>query len=115
MESWVFDHELIASPVGAADPRRELGRQMIESEIQILKDNIDKTVDIETIDGELLIAEVISVFDDQAYDEHELFYKMISSNKLDAYRHLGDAAGYALDFDRIQSVKPHSDLGSQKP
>ena len=44
---------------------------MTEAEIQLLKEKLDKTVEIETDDGERLIAKVISVFYDEEYDEHE--------------------------------------------
>jgi hypothetical protein len=77
-----------------------------ESEIQCLKDNIDKVVEIETIDGELLLAKVISVFHDNQNEEHELFYELISSNKPEASRKLDDHGGYALDFGSIFSVTP---------
>jgi hypothetical protein len=88
---------------------------MTESEIQCFKDNIDKTVEIETIEGERLIAKVISVFHSDEYDEHEFFYEVVSSNMLDSYSHLENSGGYALDFEKILSVKPHSDFGSPKP
>jgi hypothetical protein len=81
-----------------------------EIEIQLLKDSIDRLVEIETIDGERFTARVISVFHDQEYDEHELFYEVISSNMLEVYKQIGDGGGYALDFGKIAAVRPHSDL-----
>ena len=87
---------------------------MTENEIQCLIDNINKTVEIETTDGERLIARVISVFADQEYDEHELFYEVISSNRLEVYKNIGDAGGYSLDFAKIAAVIPHPDLETRK-
>lgn len=84
---------------------------MTENEIQCLKDNIGRLVDVETTDGEFLVARVISVFYDQEYDEHELFYEVVSTNV--SYEHLEDAGGYALDFDEIRSVAPHAELDAK--
>jgi hypothetical protein len=42
---------------------------MSESEIQLLKDSIDKSVEFETVDGERRIAKVLVVIHDQNYDE----------------------------------------------
>ena len=81
---------------------------MIESDIQCLKDNIDKAVEIQTIDGERLIAKVLFVTHDQEYDEHEVLYEVVSSNMIQSYAHLENAGGYVLDFEKILSVKPFS-------
>ncbi|MGA2249710.1 hypothetical protein [Terracidiphilus sp.] len=84
---------------------------MTESQIQCLKDHVDKTVEIETVDSERLVAKVLAVFHDSDYDEHELFYELVSTNMIEAYKHLGEAGGYALDFDKIVSVQPHTNSG----
>jgi hypothetical protein len=81
---------------------------VIESDIQCLKDNIDKAVEIQTIDGERLIAKVLFVTHDQEYDEHEVLYEVVSSNMIQSYAHLENAGGYVLDFEKILSVKPFS-------
>ena len=88
---------------------------MTDLEIQLLKESVDRTVEIETIDGERLIARVLFVSQSEEYDEHDLLYEAVSSNKLDSYAHLENSGGYVLDFEKILSVKPHPDLGSQKP
>ena len=88
---------------------------MTEREIQCLKDNIDKLVEIETTDGEHLIAKVLFVFYEREYDEHEFFYEVVSSSTPEFYSRHENSGGFALDFDSIQSVKPHTDFGSQKP
>ena len=81
---------------------------MTESEIQCLRDNIDKTVEIETNSGERLIAKVLFVTCDEEYDEHELTYQVVSSSLLESYSNLENAGGYVLDFDKIMSVRPLS-------
>jgi hypothetical protein len=77
-----------------------------ESDIQCLKDSIDKTVEIETRDGERLVAKVLFVIYDKEYDEHELIYEIISSSMPDFYSHSKSVGGYVLDFDEVVSVKP---------
>jgi hypothetical protein len=79
---------------------------MTQSDIQCLRDNVDKLVEIETIDAELLTAKVISVFDDKDNEEHELFFEIISSNAPDFYARFKNSGGFALDFDSILSVRP---------
>ena len=81
---------------------------MTESEIQFLKENIDNTVEIETSDGERLVAKVLFVTCDKEYDEHELTYQVVSSSRQESYLNLENAGGYVLDFDKIESVKPLS-------
>ena len=88
---------------------------MTESEIQCLKDNVDKAVVIETLDGERLIAKVLFVTHCEEYDEHDVLYEMISSSTPDFYAKHADTRGFVLDFDRIASVKPLADLGGNAP
>ena len=59
---------------------------MTESEIQFLKENIDNSVEIETSNGERLIAKVLFVTCDEEYDEHELTYQAVSYTHLDVYK-----------------------------
>jgi hypothetical protein len=82
---------------------------MTEFEIQCLKDNIDKTVEIETTFGERLIAKVLFVTHSVEYDEHDLLYEVVSSNRPDFYARHANSGGFVLDFGEILSVKPHSD------
>ena len=86
---------------------------MTDVEIQCLKENIDKMVEIRTTDGEELIAKVLAVFHDVEFDEHELFYELVATNMLASYDHVQDAGGYALDFDKILSVSEHSESGKR--
>lgn len=79
---------------------------MTEADIQRLKDSIDKEVEIQTADGEELVAKVLFVTHDKENGEHDILYEVISSNMLDSYAHLDKAGGYILDFDKILSVRP---------
>jgi hypothetical protein len=78
---------------------------MTEADIQCLKDNIDREVEIHTIDGEQLVAKVLFVTHDEEYGEHDVLYEVISSNMMDSYAHLDKAGGYVLDFEKILSVR----------
>ncbi len=86
---------------------------MTESDIQLLKDNIDKLVEIETTAGERLIAKVLFVTHDEEYDEHELLYQVVSSDRLESYFQHKESGGFVLDFDNILSAKPHIDPGTR--
>ena len=88
---------------------------MTDAEIQCLKENIDKLVEIQTVDGEHLIAKILSVFHSDEWDEHEVFYEVVSSNMIDSYHHVGSPGGYALDFDKIVSVKSAQNRKEQGP
>lgn len=82
---------------------------MTESEIQCLKDCVDKLVEIETTDGERLIAKVVVVMHSEEFDEHDVQYELISSNTPEFYASHPDSGGFLLDFDKIQSVRPYTD------
>ena len=77
-----------------------------EFEIQCLKESIGKTVELETRDGERLVAKVLFAICDEEYDEHELIYQAVTSGELESYSNLENTGGYVLDFDKIASVRP---------
>lgn len=81
---------------------------MVESEIECLKANVDKLVDLETTDGELIVAKVLNVFHDDEDDEHELFFEVVSSSAPQLYADSKASRTFAMDFEYIFSVKPHS-------
>lgn len=78
---------------------------MTETEVQYLKENIDKVVEIRTVAGENLVAKILFVTHSDEYDEHDVLYQVVSSNMMDFYTR-ANAGGYVLDFDEIVSVKP---------
>jgi hypothetical protein len=77
---------------------------MTEADLTCLKSNVDKLVEIETINGERLTAKVISVFDGE--DNADVFYHLILSSKPELYTRQSEACGYSLPLDEIISVKP---------
>ena len=85
---------------------------MTDSEIQCLKASVDKLVELETTDGELIVAKVLNVFDDED-DEHELFYEVVSSSAPHFYADSQASRTFAMDFEYIFSVKPHA-LGANE-
>jgi len=85
---------------------------MTEFEIQCLKNNVDKFIEIETSEGEKLVAKVLLVSHDDDYDEHELLYEMVSTNTPEPYARFENSGGFVLDFAHILSVKPHPKLGA---
>lgn len=83
---------------------------MTDSEIECLKSNINKAVEIETVEGELLIAKVLFVTHDNDYNEHELLYQVLASSTPEFYERNKNAPSLALDFNSILSVKPRPDF-----
>jgi hypothetical protein len=71
---------------------------MTESEIQCLKDNVDKLAEIETLEGEKLVAKVVFVTHCDEYDEHDLLYEMVSTNAPEFYARFETSGGSVLDF-----------------
>lgn len=79
---------------------------MTKPEIELLKNSIDKNVEIRTVDGEILVAKVNTVIHWDEHGEHEITYRVVSSNKMAWYERHGKDEYYVLDFERIISVKP---------
>jgi len=77
---------------------------MTDADLIYLKSNVDKLVEIETIDGERLTAKVLWVFDEE--DNAEIFYELVSSSKSESYTRQSEAGGYSLRLAKIVSVKP---------
>jgi hypothetical protein len=79
---------------------------MTEADIQCLKGNIDKLVEIRTVDDECLVARIQFVSHSDEYDEHDVLYEVVSSNRMDFYLNHKDSGGFVIDFEKIVSVKP---------
>lgn len=54
---------------------RGMRLQVTESQIQCLKDNLDKIVELETVEGEKLVAKILAIFHDPEYDEHDFLLR----------------------------------------
>ena len=79
---------------------------MTDAEINLLKNSIDKNVEIRTVEGEILVAKVNTVIHWDEHEEHEITYRVVSSNMMAWYERHGKDEYYVLDFERIVSVKP---------
>jgi hypothetical protein len=79
---------------------------MTDPEIELLKRSIDKQVKIRTTCGEVMIARIGFVTHWEEHDEHDIIYKVVSSNMMDWYERHGKDESYLLDFDKILSVNP---------
>ena len=77
---------------------------MTETELRLLKSSIDKRVQIETSDGERMIAKVISVFDEES--DADIFYELVSTSHPDLYARKERVGGYSLPLKDIVSVRP---------
>jgi hypothetical protein len=77
-----------------------------QTELRLLKASIDKRVQIETLDGERMIAKVISVFDEGS--DADLFYELVSTSHPDLYPRKERVGGYSIPLKDIVSVRPAS-------
>ena len=75
---------------------------MTEADLAILKSNIGRSVRIETVDGERMIAKTISVFDEES--DADIFYELVSTSHPELYPRRGRAGGYSLPLKDIASV-----------
>lgn len=78
---------------------------MTDADLICLKSNINKAVEVETVDGERLTARVISVFDEEG-DDSDMFYELISSSKPELYTRQSEVGGYSIPLTEIASVRP---------
>ena len=76
---------------------------MPADDIQRLKDNIDKLVEIRTVDEECLVARVMIVTHEDEIQVHDVMFEVVSSNRIELYGDLEDLSGYLLDFEEIVS------------
>jgi len=76
---------------------------MTEADLVCLKSSIDKVVVIETIDGERLLAKVVSVFDRE--DDPDMFYELVSTSRPNLYPRMTEKCGYSLPLENILAVR----------
>ena len=75
---------------------------MTSADLNTLKSNIDKRVQIETADGEQLIAKVISAFFEES--DADVFFELVSTSRPELYAKTEQAGGYSLPLKDIASV-----------
>ena len=89
--------------------------KLTSQDISLLKAKFDKAVEIETTDGQRLVAKTLRVFHSEEPEKHEISYELLSSNMLDRFRHRETAGGYAIDLNEISTVKPTTYVPSKVP
>jgi hypothetical protein len=75
---------------------------MTDKDLQILKDNINKLVRIVCVDGEELIAKIVTVSE----DEGDIIYELVSTNRESNYEKFdAKPGGYLTPFKEIKYVE----------
>jgi hypothetical protein len=79
---------------------------MTESDVAVLRQNIDKVVRLYCTDGEVISAKIDLV----AEDDGEIVYQMLATNQESkpAYVKAGKGAVYLLRFDDVERVENES-------
>lgn len=75
---------------------------MTQADLDTLKSNIDRRVKIETVDGEQLIAKVISVFAEES--DADMFFELVSTSRPELYKTGEKIGGYSIPLKDIASV-----------
>jgi len=68
---------------------------------QLLKANVDKLVKIYSRDGEILVARILHVSD----EDEDAIYEIFSTNQESRYREHGRHAAYLIRIQDIESVE----------
>ena len=74
---------------------------MNAKDLETLRANIDKVVKITTYDGELLLAKVVLVSEEDA----DVIYELVSTNRESRYEKFDVQPAYATQFKDIESVE----------
>ena len=75
---------------------------MTDADLDTLKSNIDKRVQIRTVDGEQMVAKVISVFAEES--DADMFFELVSTFRPELYAKIERVGGYSLPLKDIASV-----------
>ena len=74
---------------------------MTKNDLDVLTSRIDRLVRIDCIDGEVLVAKILLV----AEQEEEIIFDLVSTNRQDKYQKLDKQPAYLLRFKHIASVE----------
>jgi hypothetical protein len=77
---------------------------MTQADLDTRKSSVNKCVQINTVDGEQLVARVISVFAGES--DADMFFELISTSHPDLYSKVGNVGGYSLPLKDVVSVLP---------
>jgi hypothetical protein len=75
---------------------------MTETDLNVLRANVDKVVRIVCYDGEILLAKVHTVSD----EDEDVIYDLISTTKESQYEKHDDQPAYLIRFRDIERVEP---------
>ena len=75
---------------------------MTESDLQLLRASIDKVVKITCSDGEILLAKVLAVSD----EDEDVIYDLLSTTKESHYEKRDEQPAYLIRFRDIERVEP---------
>jgi hypothetical protein len=75
---------------------------MTETDLNVLRANVDKVVRIVCYDGETLLAKVHTVSD----EDEDVIYDLISTTKESQYEKHDDQPAYLIRFRDIERVEP---------
>lgn len=75
---------------------------MTETDLKLLKASIDRVVKITCSDGEILLAKVHSVSDEDA----DVIYDLVSTTKESHYEKHDEQPAYLIRFGDIERVEP---------
>jgi len=75
---------------------------MTDTDLQLLKNSVDKVVRIVCYDGESMLAKVHSVSD----EDEDLIYDLISTSKESQYEKHDEQPAYLIRFQDIEHVEP---------
>ena len=76
---------------------------MSDANIETLKANIDKKVQITTSSGEEMVVKVISVFDQDS--DADMFFELVATSQPRLYARKEKVGGYSITLNQIVSVK----------
>ena len=81
---------------------------MDEEHLQLLKSSIDRCVVLRCVDGEVIVARILFVS-----DEEDIVYDLVSSNRLETYEQTGKTAAYLVPIIEVAAVHPWPEDPSQ--
>jgi hypothetical protein len=82
---------------------------MTQSDLELLKENIDQIVEIETENGEIRLIKVISIFDLDS-DSDVFFWDVTSDPQKTSSE---QSEGFSLAFEEIRSVRKLETVGGR--
>ena len=70
-------------------------------DLELLKANVGCQVTLHCVTGEVIVAEILSVSD----EDQDLIYDLVSSNQLETYCRTGEKAAYLIAFNEVSFVE----------